>query len=1247
MPLIDQLIGNMLGPETLLNEQDLANPITVDMGKRRLMTAMTGNRTAVLGSNNAVFGDRIEIRLTVATRFRLIVKNSAGSILTELRAPGMAMLVFDGSDWGFEARSSWNGPAVFNVKDFGARGDDQADELVAIQQALDAVRDTGNGGVLYFPRGIYRVRGDSLKLPRLSVLTQCYMVGEGRDVVTIIREDAVTTAASLTFVAPSTITRSLADTGSFVADGWAKDKRVIVSGTGKNNTHGVPLTLKSVSDKTLMVGPLDTLVNEVAGAGVLSEDNAIMTGASLTFVAPSNVAGNLTPSTITRSSADTGSFVADGWAKGKRVIVSGTGKNNTHGVPLTLASVTDKTLTFGPYDSLVNEVAGAVVLSQDAPLFEGDDRDALPKPGIEANKGMGFWTFRDMTWSALNCTVFRWNFGDLINWNNSTYRLTAIFENILLRPSTVGTRVPALWIFGGQRCIFKGVRGYGVNGKGGAVIEYQSSSFGLFEDVGVEGVPGAGLRITDGFRQAYTTGIPLTFSDATKTISRSDGGSFVSDGFTFGETITVAGTTLNDGTYTLSGVVKDETLTTKEGLQQETTPTMASVTGSNKSPVSGGSHVLLNVRGDGADRSPEFFARGVSNIVCINSTNEGKREYPAAYHFVGCKSVTIVGGSIATADRSWVYTTGIPLTFSDATKTISRSDGGSFVSDGFTFGETITVAGTALNDGTYTLSDVVKDETLTTNEGLQQEITPTTAAVTGSKFSDGMLFDDCQSVNIIGVEVPIGFSQVDPNARTIRVKSNCRSVHIHDMRLFDSIDQIAIESGAVDCWADVSTRFGPRSLGSRVVGQLLHEGRLAKINWNVDDPGEPTLPPGLLIRRGIFPPAWLAWDEAGALFAFAYNNSYDEKTIGPTYVPVRAERYLSPESSEWCAQTPGNKSFVFYQLARTTGVELTFDSDAQTINRSDGGSFLLDGFESGDVIVVSGTASNNGPKTIASVTAAQITTSEPLTAETAPNALLEGVSAKLVLQILRNANVTELRPSAQSFRIFTAIPGKFFEVDFSDYVNITARGSRGVRLIQGNNVRVEALEHGVALNGAGINCLAGGIGVLGKANAAKVPTCNPVGGVVEYVEGGAQKVRTPRGVVTTIASELTNGSGGKNKLVDRLCDKVQTTNASQTTVVSYQLPDDTIATLRATVVARDGATGNSAGYERVLRAKRHGGGAATIVGSVKKPFDDDQDTAAWDVTMDVTDNSVRVQVTGAAATMIEWFASVEVVLLTP
>jgi hypothetical protein len=351
MALIDQLISNMLGPEIALTDQN--QTITVEMGKRWLMAAITGNRTVPLGNNtlsgsNPVTGDRIEIRLTAATQFRLIVQNSAKSVLTELRAPGVAVFVFDGSDWSFEARSSWNEPAVFNVKDFGARGDDSTNDREAIQGALDAMRDTGYGGVVYLPPGFYRVRGDSLKLPRLGTITQCYMVGEGRDGVMIIRDDATTTAASLTF----------------------------------------------------------------------------------------------TPSTITRGSADTGSFVADGWAIGKRVIVSGTGRNNTHGVPLTLTSVTDKTLTFGPLDSLVNEVAGTGVLGEDAPLFEGDDRDALPKSGIEANQRMGFWTFRDMTWSALNCTVFRWNFGDLIDWTNSTYRLTAVFENILLRPSTHGRGCP-------------------------------------------------------------------------------------------------------------------------------------------------------------------------------------------------------------------------------------------------------------------------------------------------------------------------------------------------------------------------------------------------------------------------------------------------------------------------------------------------------------------------------------------------------------------------------------------------------------------------------------------------------------------------------------------------------------------------------------------------------------------------------------------------------------------------------------
>jgi hypothetical protein len=45
-----------------------------------------------------------------------------------------------------------------------------------------------------------------------------------------------------------------------------------------------------------------------------------------------------------------------------------------------------------------------------------------------------------------------------------------------------------------------------------------------------------------------------------------------------------------------------------------------------------------------------------------------------------------------------------------------------------------------------------------------------------------------------------------------------------------------------------------------------------------------------------------------------------------------------------------------------------------------------------------------------------------------------------------------------------------------------------------------------------------GVGVMGIANAGTVPTTNPTGGGVLYVEGGALKYRGSSGTVTTIAN---------------------------------------------------------------------------------------------------------------------------------
>ena len=53
-------------------------------------------------------------------------------------------------------RQEHSSARVYNVKDFGAKGDGMADDTYSIQSALDYVIDNG-GGTLYFPNGRYRL----------------------------------------------------------------------------------------------------------------------------------------------------------------------------------------------------------------------------------------------------------------------------------------------------------------------------------------------------------------------------------------------------------------------------------------------------------------------------------------------------------------------------------------------------------------------------------------------------------------------------------------------------------------------------------------------------------------------------------------------------------------------------------------------------------------------------------------------------------------------------------------------------------------------------------------------------------------------------------------------------------------------------------------------------------------------------------------------------------------------------------
>lgn len=100
--------------------------------------------------------------------------------------------------------------------------------------------------------------------------------------------------------------------------------------------------------------------------------------------------------------------------------------------------------------------------------------------------------------------------------------------------------------------------------------------------------------------------------------------------------------------------------------------------------------------------------------------------------------------------------------------------------------------------------------------------------------------------------------------------------------------------------------------------------------------------------------------------------------------------------------------------------------------------------------------------------------------------------------------------------------------------------------------------------------------------------------------------------------------------------KVRTTNASPAVLAT--LAPTTAADgfqvweFRVLGVATSGA---HAAYVRTVAVKQIGG-TVSVVGSVAAPFTA-EDVAGWDCTVDVSANVVRVLVTGAAATDVDWY----------
>lgn len=144
-----------------------------------------------------------------------------------------------------------------------------------------------------------------------------------------------------------------------------------------------------------------------------------------------------------------------------------------------------------------------------------------------------------------------------------------------------------------------------------------------------------------------------------------------------------------------------------------------------------------------------------------------------------------------------------------------------------------------------------------------------------------------------------------------------------------------------------------------------------------------------------------------------------------------------------------------------------------------------------------------------------------------------------------------------------------------------------------------------------------------------------------FVVGGTVASARLHAIQTTLGDpvqRLQSTATNDDPTQDVIQNRVTTTNATQTTLHTFTIPASTTVGFTIDIVARrTGGTGGSAedgAYYTLQAAVKNVAGVATLIGAVGTNSNEDQ--AAWNATVDVTSNTARVRVTGAANNNVTW-----------
>lgn len=422
---------------------------------------------------------------------------------------------------------------------------------------------------------------------------------------------------------PDTITRAA---GSWIDDGFVAGQTFTVSGTiagGETNNAGT-FTIETVTDSTLTLSATDALTNETVSTGDLNNDD--------TFSFRGSAAD-----TIVRGS---GSWNDDKFVAGQKISISDVNPD------------VDSTYNDGTYTIASISADGKILtLSLDDAVRAENDKTGISASGTAPDKiqrSSGSWT--DDGFAVDQAITVSGSAG-----NDDTYTIAAI--------SADGREIT---LSSGYALLSEAGTGITVSGDTPDTIrrsagDWSADGFAAGQKISVSGtsgnngeyyidsISGDGLALTltsgDKLSKENKSGVEVT-GPAEDTISR-EAGSWKSDGFSAGASITISGSGKNDGTYTVASVSADGkalTLTTDNALKNETSDDAYPLF-DGKIPGTLTVRAQLSLPDSGDTAHAEAFAAG-GGLIGVNATLSDTKTSGTVSGYVEGSSSLDVNGDI-------------------------------------------------------------------------------------------------------------------------------------------------------------------------------------------------------------------------------------------------------------------------------------------------------------------------------------------------------------------------------------------------------------------------------------------------------------------------------------------------------------------------------------------------------------------------------------------------------------------------